>query len=124
MHARMMSRRFTQLTTGFLKKQDNFTAVVSLFAASYGLCWSHSTLKGCTPALVEGIAWGAVEGWRIVSRLVGNRSITVSVLADKLFTLARERGLIQDLHNFPCRNNNADAHMHTCKLIRGSIYRP
>lgn len=33
--SRMMSRRFTRLTTGFSKKRDNLKAAVSLFAASY-----------------------------------------------------------------------------------------
>jgi transposase-like protein len=56
LHVRMMSRRFTRLTTGFSKKRDNLRAAVSLFAAHYNLCWSHRTLKGCTPAMAAGIA--------------------------------------------------------------------
>jgi len=64
LHVRMMSRRFTRLTTGFSKKRDNLRAAVSLFAASYNLCWSHRTLKGCTPAMVAGITrkpWKVAE---------------------------------------------------------------
>jgi IS1 family transposase len=64
LHVRMMSRRFTRLTTGFSKKRGNLRAAVSLFAASYNLCWSHSTLKGCTPAMVAGITrkpWKVAE---------------------------------------------------------------
>ena len=48
-------RRFTRLTTGFSKKRDNLRAEISLFAASYNLCWSHWTPGGCTPAMVAGI---------------------------------------------------------------------
>jgi IS1 family transposase/transposase-like protein len=55
LHVRMMSRRFTRLTTGFSKKRDNLKAAVALFAASYNLCWSHRTLKGCTPAMAAGL---------------------------------------------------------------------
>jgi len=64
LHVRMMSRRFTRLTTGFSRKRDNLRAAVSLFAASYNLCWSHRTLKGCTPAMVAGITrkpWKVAE---------------------------------------------------------------
>ncbi|MFY9826843.1 MAG: transposase [Thermoanaerobaculia bacterium] len=56
LHVRMMSRRFTRLTTGFSKKRDNLRAAVSLFVASYNLTWCHRTLKGCTPAMAAGIA--------------------------------------------------------------------
>jgi IS1 family transposase len=45
LHVRMMSRRFTRLTTGFNKKRDNLRAAVSLFAASYNLCWAHCTAR-------------------------------------------------------------------------------
>jgi len=55
LHVRMMSRRFTRLTTGFSKKRENLKAAVALFAASYNLCWSHRTLKGCTPAMAAGL---------------------------------------------------------------------
>jgi hypothetical protein len=55
LHARMMSRRFTRLTTGFSKKRENLKAAVALFVASYNLCWSHRTLKGCTPAMAAGL---------------------------------------------------------------------
>jgi len=55
LHVRMMSRRFTRLTTGFSKKRVNLKAAVALFAASYNLCWSHRTLKGCTPAMAAGL---------------------------------------------------------------------
>jgi IS1 family transposase/transposase-like protein len=56
LHVRMMSRRFTRLTTGFSKKRDNLKAAVALFVASYNFTWCHSTLKGCTPAMAAGIA--------------------------------------------------------------------
>jgi len=45
LHVRMMSRRFTRLTTGFSKKRDNLKAAVALFAASYNLCWVHSSIR-------------------------------------------------------------------------------
>ncbi len=64
LHVRMMSRRFTRLTNAFSKKRDNLKAAVSLFAASYNLCWSHRTLKGCTPAMVAGVTrkpWKVME---------------------------------------------------------------
>lgn len=54
LHVRMMSRRFTRLTTGFSRRRENLKAAVALFAASYNLCWSHRTLKGCTPAMAAG----------------------------------------------------------------------
>lgn len=56
LHFRMMSRRFTRLTTGFSKKRHNLCAAVALFTATYNLPWSHKTLKGCTPAMAAGIA--------------------------------------------------------------------
>jgi transposase-like protein len=56
LHVRMMSRRFTRLTTGFSRKRDNLRAAVALFTASYNFTWSHRTLKGCTPAMAAGIA--------------------------------------------------------------------
>jgi IS1 family transposase/transposase-like protein len=56
LHVRMMSRRFTRLTTGFSKKRENLKAAVALFVASYNFTWCHSTLKGCTPAMAAGIA--------------------------------------------------------------------
>jgi len=56
LHVRMMSRRFTRLTTGFSKKRENLRAAVALFVASYNFTWSHRTLKGCTPAMAAGIA--------------------------------------------------------------------
>ncbi len=56
LHVRMMSRRFTRLTTGFSRRHENLRAAVSLFAASYNLTWCHRTLKGCTPAMVAGLA--------------------------------------------------------------------
>jgi len=55
LHVRMMSRRFTRLTTGFSKKRENLRAAVALFVASYNFTWSHRTLKGCTPAMAAGI---------------------------------------------------------------------
>lgn len=56
LHVRMMSRRFTRLTTGFSRKRDNLRAAVALFTASYNFTWCHRTLKGCTPAMAAGIA--------------------------------------------------------------------
>jgi transposase-like protein/IS1 family transposase len=56
LHVRMMSRRFTRLTTGFSRKHENLRAAVSLFAATYNLTWAHRTLKGCTPAMAAGLA--------------------------------------------------------------------
>jgi transposase-like protein len=56
LHVRMMSRRFTRLTTGFSRKRENLRAAVALFVASYNFTWCHRTLKGCTPAMVAGIA--------------------------------------------------------------------
>ncbi len=67
LHVRMMSRRFTRLTTGFSRKRDNLRAAVSLFAASYNLCWSHRTLKGCTPAMAAGLAR---KPWKVGDLLV------------------------------------------------------
>jgi IS1 family transposase/transposase-like protein len=55
LHVRMMSRRFTRLTTAFSKKRDNLKAAVALFVASYNFTWCHRTLKGCTPAMAAGI---------------------------------------------------------------------
>jgi len=55
LHVRMMSRRFTRLTTGFSKKRDNLKAAVALFVASYNFTWCHRTLKGCTPAMAAGL---------------------------------------------------------------------
>jgi transposase-like protein/IS1 family transposase len=54
LHVRMMSRRFTRLTTGFSKKRDNLKAAVALFVASYNLCWMHSTIR-MTPAMKAGL---------------------------------------------------------------------
>lgn len=54
LHVRMMSRRFTRLTTGFSKKRENLKAAVALFVASYNLCWMHSAIK-MTPAMKAGL---------------------------------------------------------------------
>jgi transposase-like protein/IS1 family transposase len=54
LHVRMMSRRFTRLTTGFSKRRDNLKAAVALFAASYNLCWRHSALR-MSPAMYAGL---------------------------------------------------------------------
>src|SRR5215218_2709067 len=54
LHVRMMSRRFTRLTTGFSKKRNNLKAAVALFAASYNLCWMHSAIR-MTPAMKAGL---------------------------------------------------------------------
>jgi transposase-like protein len=64
LHVRMMSRRFTRLTTGFSRKRENLRAAVALFVASYNFTWCHRTLKGCTPAMVAGITrkpWKVAE---------------------------------------------------------------
>lgn len=55
LHVRMMSRRFTRLTTGFSRKRENLRAAVALFVASYNFTWSHRALKGCTPAMAAGL---------------------------------------------------------------------
>lgn len=68
LHVRMMSRRFTRLTTGFSKKRENLKAAVALFAASYNLCWSHRTLKGCTPAMAAGLVR---KPWTVGDLLAG-----------------------------------------------------
>lgn len=67
LHVRMMSRRFTRLTTGFSKKRANLKAAVALFAASYNLCWAHKTLKGCTPAMAAGLVR---KPWTVADLLV------------------------------------------------------
>lgn len=54
LHVRMMSRRFTRLTTAFSKKRENLKAAVALFAASYNLCWMHSAIR-MTPAMKAGL---------------------------------------------------------------------
>lgn len=54
LHVRMMSRRFTRLTTGFSKKRDALKSAVALFAASYNLCWRHSALR-MSPAMHAGL---------------------------------------------------------------------
>lgn len=54
LHVRMMSRRFTRLTTGFSKKRENLKAAVALFVASYNLCWMHSSIR-MTPAMKAGL---------------------------------------------------------------------
>jgi hypothetical protein len=55
LHVRMMSRRFTRLTTGFSKKRENLKAAVALFVASYNMCWMHSAIR-MTPAMKAGLA--------------------------------------------------------------------
>lgn len=54
LHVRMMSRRFTRLTTGFSKKRDALKSAVALFVASYNFCWRHSTLR-MSPAMYAGL---------------------------------------------------------------------
>lgn len=54
LHVRMMSRRFTRLTTGFSKKRDALKAAVAVFVASYNLCWRHSALR-MSPAMHAGL---------------------------------------------------------------------
>ena len=67
LHVRMMSRRFTRLTTGFSKKRDNLKAAVALFVASYNLCWMHSTIK-MTPAMKAGLVR---KPWTVGDLLMG-----------------------------------------------------
>ncbi|HXU29568.1 MAG TPA: hypothetical protein VN851_03235 [Thermoanaerobaculia bacterium] len=55
LHVRMMTRRFTRLTTAFSRKHANLRAAVALFVASYNFTWMHSALR-CTPAMAAGIA--------------------------------------------------------------------
>jgi hypothetical protein len=54
LHVRMMSRRFTRLTNAFSKKREALRSAVALFAASYNLCWMHSSIR-MTPAMKAGI---------------------------------------------------------------------
>lgn len=54
LHVRMMSRRFTRLTTGFSKKRDALKSAVAVFVASYNFCWRHSTLR-MSPAMHVGL---------------------------------------------------------------------
>lgn len=54
LHVRMMSRRFTRLTTGFSKKRDALKSAVAVFVASYNFCWRHSTLR-MSPAMYAGL---------------------------------------------------------------------
>lgn len=54
LHVRMMTRRFTRLTTGFSKKRENLKAAVALFVAAYNFTWMHSTIR-MTPAMKAGL---------------------------------------------------------------------
>jgi transposase-like protein/IS1 family transposase len=54
LHVRMMSRRFTRLTTGFSKKREALKSAVAVFVASYNLCWRHSALR-MSPAMHAGL---------------------------------------------------------------------
>jgi IS1 family transposase len=54
LHVRMMSRRFTRLSTGFSKKREALKAAVAVFVASYNLCWRHSALR-MSPAMHAGL---------------------------------------------------------------------
>ncbi len=54
LHVRMMSQRFTRLTTGFSKKREALKAAASVFVASYNLCWRHSALR-MSPAMHAGL---------------------------------------------------------------------
>jgi hypothetical protein len=51
LHMRMQLRRFTRLTNAFSRKRENLQAALALHFANCNLCWSHRTLKGCTPAM-------------------------------------------------------------------------
>jgi hypothetical protein len=51
----MASRRFTRLTSGFSKKQENHKAAIALHVAYYNLCRVHETLR-VTPAMALGVA--------------------------------------------------------------------
>jgi IS1 family transposase/transposase-like protein len=55
LHMRMQLRRFTRLTNAFSRKRENLRAALALHFANYNLCWSHRTLKGCTPAMAAGL---------------------------------------------------------------------
>ena len=55
LHTRMQLRRFTRLTNAFSRKRDNLRAALALHFANYNFCWSHRTLKGCTPAMAAGL---------------------------------------------------------------------
>jgi transposase-like protein/IS1 family transposase len=52
---RMQLRRFTRLTNGFSRKQENHEAALALYFAHYNFCQRHGTIK-TTPAVAAGIA--------------------------------------------------------------------
>jgi transposase-like protein/IS1 family transposase len=52
---RMETRRFTRLTNAFSKKWANHRAALALYLAYYNFCRQHKTLKGSTPAMVQGL---------------------------------------------------------------------
>lgn len=53
---RMHIRRLTRLTNAFSRKWSNLKAALALYFCWYNFCRSHSSLSGCTPAMVAGIA--------------------------------------------------------------------
>ncbi len=67
LHVRMMSRRFTRLTTGFSKKREALKSAVAVFVASYNFCWRHSTLR-MSPAMHAGLTR---KVWTVRDLLVG-----------------------------------------------------
>lgn len=56
LHVRMQLRRFTRLTNAFSRCRENLRAALALHFAAYNFTWQHSGLKGCTPAMVAGLA--------------------------------------------------------------------
>lgn len=52
---RMSMRRFTRLTNGFSKKQENHEHMLSIYFLYYNFCRVHQTLR-VTPAMEAGVA--------------------------------------------------------------------
>ena len=60
---RMQMRRFTRLTNGFSKKQENHAHAVAIHFLHYNFCRIHQTLR-ITPAMASGLsdhAWSMEE---------------------------------------------------------------
>jgi hypothetical protein len=55
LNVRMHTRRFTRLTNAFLKKIENHTHSVALFAMYYNFVRIHKTLR-TTPAMAAGVS--------------------------------------------------------------------
>ena len=61
---RMHIRRLTRLTISFSRKWKNLRAALALYFCWYNWCKSHSSLSGCTPAMVAGLTrkpWSMAE---------------------------------------------------------------